>query len=149
MVDVIGIYVDLVGADFGQRHEPQVDHVGLPALKFLHLNLGHDDALVGGGEFVYGRERELVGELELLVGEVAGADVHLLGLVDCGLASINDEEPAVHELACVHISAINFDSLLGGQEGLNTDWQVVDCLWNHSEDFVILSPRQVDQLRVA
>ena len=55
----------------------------------------------------------------------------------------------MHELACVHISAMHLDSLLSRQEGLNTDWQVVDSLWNHSEDFLILSPREVDQLRVA
>ena len=149
MVDVIGIYEDLVCAELVEGHEPQVDHVGLPAVEFLHLHLGHDDALVRRGEFVDGSERELVCELELLIGEVPEADVHLLRLTDGRLARIDDEEPAVHELPGVHIRAIHLHSLLGRQEGLHTDGQVVDRLRDHSEDLGILSPREVDQLRVA
>lgn len=149
MVDVIGIYEDLVCAELVEGHEPQVDHVGLPALEFLHLHLGHHDALVRGGEFVDGGERELVCELELLVGEVPEADVDLFRLTNGRLARIDDQEPAVHELPGIHIRAIHLDPLLGRQEGLDTDGQVVDRLRDHSEDLVILSPRQVDQLWVA
>ncbi len=55
----------------------------------------------------------------------------------------------MHEFTRVYISAMHLDSLLSRQEGLDTDWQVVDSLRNHSEDFVILSPWEVDQLRIA